>query len=227
MATKIFSLKNLGYLAYAIALLAVLAYIRFPAEKFKEYVEKTVDRKIPGRECTIGEIRYTFPAGLTLLDLSLVNEESELMPLLISRLEFSSLLWKKWRGVEFEGLIGGGSFNGTATFDTGKKNFSVDEFTAEEIDCGEVVPAFIDREMTGVLQLSMKYQADLASPLDGRGQGNISVTDGEIEFMTPVFSLEQLDFREISANFELGNSLLKLLRGKVREEIYLPSFRDR
>jgi hypothetical protein len=61
-----FSFRSLCYFAYAFLLTAVLLYVRFPAEKFKEFCEKRIEHLLPGSSCNIDHIVYRFPLSTVL-----------------------------------------------------------------------------------------------------------------------------------------------------------------
>ena len=61
MARRIFSKKNALYLCYGLVLFFALAYFRFPAEKFRQYVEWTVDKKLTDYSVRVGGVGLHFP----------------------------------------------------------------------------------------------------------------------------------------------------------------------
>ena len=61
MRHSIFSLRSLLYILYAVLLTAVLLYVRFPAEKFKQYCVGQIENLVPESTCTIKHIGYRFP----------------------------------------------------------------------------------------------------------------------------------------------------------------------
>ena len=64
MRTGSASLRWLFYCGYAVVLTAVLLYVRFPAQEFKEYCTRKAEGLFNGTKCTIGKIAYAFPFSI-------------------------------------------------------------------------------------------------------------------------------------------------------------------
>ena len=215
MAARIFSTRNLLYLLYALVLLVTLAYIRFPSEKFKEFTERVIAEQFPGSKCSIAAMDYVFPAGVSFSNVVLTDlGEEQLQPLTINRLNLTSLLPRQWLSATIDGEIAGGSLSGRLQFDRASKAVSVKGVEAEGVPCATLVAVFAERKVSGVMRLNMEYQATWPFLLKGRGAGKVSLADGGIELLTPLFSLETLQFNELGFDFEIDDTRLKVSQGQ-------------
>ena len=61
----------LFYGIYALLLVAILLYLRFPTQKFKTFCTQVLSQHLSGYECSIESLRYQFPLTLVVTNLRL------------------------------------------------------------------------------------------------------------------------------------------------------------
>lgn len=218
MVRAIFSFRTFLYFTYAVVLTAVLLYIRFPADKFKEFCERRLEYFLSDSICTIDRIAYHFPLSIVFFDLQssrTVDEKDS--KLLVNRLIVTPDLKKLLKEYAVSGEIYGGSFRLTLTVDAEAESFRLAEVQMEgfDVDAWANDYSILDRKVSGVIEFSGSYQARYDSPLEGMGTGKLVVADGSMEFLQPVLSLSTFGFSRINVDMTHENNILRLIDGEV------------
>lgn len=230
MARRIFSKKNVLYLLYGLVLFCALAYFRFPAEKFRQYIEWKADKQLTDYTLRIGAIGFRFPAKLEIFNVTVTKTDSETaVPLKLSRLQlapaFSERLASIWRTLELSGQFENGSFHGNIAIDPEKKRFALHNFNGMALSTAPLVSLFLDRSITGSLELrGVEYEAGLGEPHKGNGQGEIILRDGEMTLLTPVFAMDVLAFNEVTVVFSMASGLIDISAGTCYGKELLAGF---
>ncbi len=195
----------LSLILYTFILTAALLYFRFPAEKFKGYCETNLSKLIPGTECSIGSISYSFPWSLAAGAIKISSNKGKKQELftidqaLISP-DISALT------SQFEVKL-----NAFA----GVHNFSLilgpdeNEFTLKNIQIKDLDPSSVSflgqatkRKITGTVKghgqyhgmwKNGKYSAD--------GEGHITLMKGNFSLLLPILSLNSIDLKKFSTDF--------------------------
>jgi type II secretion system protein N len=218
MVRAIFSLRTFLYLVYAVVLTAVLLYIRFPAEKFKEFCEKRLEYFLPDSICTIDRIAYHFPLSIDFFDLQssrTVDEKDS--KLRVNRLTVTPDLKKLLRTYAVNGEIYGGSFGLILNVDGLEESFQLADLYVRgfDIEAWASDYSLLDRKVAGVIEFSGSYQARYDSPLEGMGTGKLVVADGSMELLQPVLSLSTFGFSMINVDMTHENNIVRFIDGQV------------
>lgn len=218
MVGAIFSLRTFLYFVYAAVLTAVLLYIRFPAEKFKEFCERRLEYFLSDSVCTIDRIAYHFPLSLVFFDLQssrTIDEKDS--KLLVNRLVVTPDVKKLLRTFAVSGEVYGGSFGLTLHVDAEAESFQLAEVNVTGFDVNAWANDYslLDRKVSGVIEFSGSYQARYDSPLEGMGTGKLVVADGSMEFLQPVLSLSTFGFSMINVDMTHENNTLRFIDGQM------------
>jgi type II secretion system protein N len=218
MVRAIFSLRTFLYFVYAVVLTAVLLYIRFPAEKFKEFCEKRLEYMLSDSVCTIDRIAYHFPFSLVFFDVQssrTVDEKDS--KLLVNRLTVTPDLKKLLKAYAVSGEVYGGSFGVTLNVDGQEESFQLADISVKDFDIEAWANDYslLDRKVAGIIEFSGSYQARFDSPLEGTGTGKLVVADGSMEFLQPVLSLSTFGFSMINVDMTHENNIVRFINGQV------------
>jgi len=218
MIGSIFSFRSFVYLVYAVALTAVLLYVRFPTEKFRIYCEHRLEQVLANGRCTIGEIAYHFPAAIEFRKVKIAqpqgNNNSGIM---LDRLRLSPApegFLKYW---QVDGELYTGLLSATLAVQLKEKMFQLKAISIKKADFAAItsgVPSF-QRKITGELSFSGEYKARLDQPLVGSGNGSLRLIAGTIDLMQQILTLDTIDFKEINSLWKYGDSVLTLAEGKM------------
>ena len=101
-----FSFRSLCYFAYGVLLTAVLLYVRFPAERFKEFCEKRIEHLLPGSSCNIDNVVYRFPLS-TVLETIVISRvvDGQETDMVVERLAIYPEPLQFWKAFELKGEI--------------------------------------------------------------------------------------------------------------------------
>jgi len=210
MIRSIFSFRSLAYCSYALLLTAVLLYVRFPAEKFKKYCEKRVELVLPGSTCAIDSIAHHFPLSVDFENIkiskALDGQESEMV---VDRLLISPVPLQFWRSFTVHGEIYSGLFDAALEIDRKTNSFQLDTLYAEGLDAGKIAAGIgvTEREVSGVVNFSGRYQGQSSNIGDGSGNGDVQIVSGSMSLMQPILALTTLEFEKlaVSVTYEKGS----------------------
>lgn len=223
MVHSIFSVRSLMYVMYAVLLTAVLLYVRFPAEKFKQYWVQRIENLAPDSTCTIDHIGYRFPLSATFATIRLnrVIDEQEIA-MVVDQLVISPELPQFWRSFALKGKLYSGLFAAKLTFDSRADSFQLANIQGEGLQIGNLAQSMgiTDRKISGVVQFSGDYKAPNSAPGDGIGKGLIEVTEGDFSLLQPILNLSVLGFDTVTMSVLQENGVVLLNEGEfVGKEI--------
>jgi type II secretion system protein N len=222
-----FSFRSLCYFAYAVLLTAVLLYVRFPAEKFKEYCEKRIERLLPGSACNVDHIGYSFPLSTVLENIVISRvvggQESDMV---VDRLAISPEPLLFWKAFKLKGEIYSGLFEAGLDFDTGAQTFQLENIRLEGLEAGKLAESIglTDRKISGILGFSGSYQAPNSHPSDGSGEGVVEVVTGSMALLQPILALSTIKFEKIAVGVTRENGILRFIDGELLGEELIADF---
>ena len=209
--------KHCGYVLYGIFLTAALLYCRFPSDAFRDYLQATAGRAGPRYLLSIGEVRPSLPFGLKFLQTELAPKENPDMSLFTAdSLVIRPQIWSFLQGNPgycFDCLAYDGALKGCARFE--KRGVKAPFTTSIElkdisIDNYAFLPALIGRGVKGTLGGTVTYRGQSNLFAEGTGEANIKISDGKVEFLLPVLSLESIDFKELLLRLVLEKQKIDL-----------------
>lgn len=227
MGRTIFSLRFFLYLLYGLGLTAVLLYVRFPTEKFRQFCEKRIERYLPGITCEINKVVYRFPLSAVLAQVKLTaREEEDQAGLGIQELVVTARPKTLFNGYLLDADILGGTLIAELDLDGQDNTFQLNNIALQNLDLGAVAGSLgdIEREMSGVLEYAGSYQADSNHPLHGSGKGLVKVGKGSMTLLQPVLGLSAIDFESVAMNVTQENGVVGLSEGKMNGQDIVADF---
>jgi len=217
MLNAIFSLRSFLYLLYAVVLTSVLLYVRFPTEKFILFCEHRLQQFSEGAECSISKIDYSFPLTLEFVDVRIGSSDVKSDSLKIDQLQLSPTFIGMFSSWKIKGKMYSGVVQTVLTVPFDDDFFYFKEIRCEKIDIAAVVadmPTF-ERGISGALTFAGEYKGESTHPLAGFGKGNISLENGVLHLQSTVLSLGAMDFSLISVDWEYGEGMFHVLKGRM------------
>ena len=227
MIYSMFSFRSLCYFTYAVLLTVVLLYVRFPAEKFKAFCEKRIERLLPGSTCNVEHIVYRFPLSAVLETLIIRRVvDGQEFDMVVDRLEIYPEPLQFWRAFNFKGEMYSGRFEAELDFDTRAQTFQLENIRLEDLEAGKLAESIglTDRKLSGVLGFTGRYQAKNSKPSDGTGEGVIEVATGSMALLQPILSLSTIEFEKIAVSVTREKGMLRFVDGELQGEEIIADF---
>lgn len=218
MVRTIFSLRFLMYLLYGVLLTAVLLYVRFPREKFKQFSENRFEKFLPGTVCKIDRVVYRFPLSAVMKQVTIVTAvENNQSGLVIDEFVVTARPPRFMSRFDLDGDLLAGNFAAKLNLDRLNDGFHLNDIHLRGLEVGKIVESLgiVDREMSGLVEYSGNYQAANENPLDGSGKGAVKVVDGSIGLLQPILGLSAIDFESVAMGVSQERGSINFTDGKV------------
>ena len=212
-----FSKKRVLYTAYIIGAVFFFLYYLFPSETLKQYIAYQFTQGNPSVTVTIDRLRASLPPGVKLFDVTVSHRDGGIInldSLKITPSIFSIL--GSHKSLSFKGDAYAGKINGTADVDgkSPQQKIAVDaELSEIQIQRISIVQSLAEHKLSGLLKGQVEFKNS------GRNQtatGNLSITDGRIDFTEPLLNQKFLAFKDIDANLTLKNQTLLVKRCNLK-----------
>ena len=216
--------KWFGYPIYCIILVIVLLYYRFPSEALRDHVQARANNLNTLLSLSVHRIKPWPPFWLKLgkTELTLKNKPS------ITLFKADSLLvkpraWAILQGESkycFECLAYGGDIEGCIDFKS--DNIKAPLFTAEmeakniQISNHQNLKDLIGRHADGTLYGTIHYGGEHKNLINGSGEADLKLLDGEIEFQLPILNLKTIQYNEINIDMVLKDKIINLTRFELK-----------
>ena len=227
MINSTFSIRSLMYVMYAVLLTAVLLYVRFPAEKFKQYCVQRIENLYPDQTCTIGRIGYRFPMSVTFETITLdrVSDGQE-TGIVVDLLVISPELRHFWRTFAITGKIYSGLFAGRLDLDSRAHSFQLTNIHAEGLQADVLARSLgiTERKISGVVEFSGDYKALDSDPGDGSGKGLVQIVSGSFSLLQPILNLSTLTFDKLTLRMIHDHGVVQLEEGELVGKEILADF---
>ncbi|SDO74209.1 type II secretion system protein GspN [Desulforhopalus singaporensis] len=217
MMRALFSMRTVLFFLYGLVLVIVLAYVRFPADDFKTYCEKSLADLLQAKECRIMEISYLFPAGVRLQGLTLVQPNGGAVDsFTMQSLKISPGGWNFWRSFDLDTSLYEGTATARIMLDWKGNLFQFTQIEGKEIELARWndQEQSLPRKISGLLFFSGRYSGNFSTPFEGEGKGNVIVQDSAIELQRPLLTLSLLTITEAESNLHYRGRLLSVTEGK-------------
>jgi type II secretion system protein N len=208
--------KWLGYALYAVIITAGLLYLRFPSGVIKDYLETRSERSISPFALSVGQVSLSLPFGLKLQETQVSNSASPNKVIfradrLSIRPIIGTLLGGKLK-LCFEGLAYDGVLKGCAKFDEKRLQapFSA-SIALKDIRMGKYdLRSLIGRHMEGRLDGNVAYDGKNNLLIEGSGEADLRLSDGRLQLLQPILSLDSIDFNQVSIKMALKSRKINL-----------------
>lgn len=219
MLRAIGSLRIPLYLVYGLVLTAVLVYVRFPADKFRQYCESSIERALPETSCSIDRIGYSFPATVRFAGITIGRTiDGNRSEWVIDHLAVSPATGKFMREFEVTGTLYSGVWSTRMEVDPTARQVTLKEIRLDGLDAAALTASLhgIDRKIDGKIGFAGSYRAPVDDPGGGTGQGRMVISDGSFALLQPVLSLTSIDFQQLTFETKFADRRLDILNGKVQ-----------
>ena len=208
--------KWFGYVLYALIITAGLLYLRFPSEVIKDYLETRGERSNSPFSLSVGKVSPSLPFGLKLQETQIsqsanpnkiifradrLSIKPTMGTLLVGKLNFC-----------FEGLAYDGVLRGCANFSEKSLQppFSA-SIVLKDIRMGKYdLRSLIGRHVEGRLDGTVAYNGKNNLLIEGGGEADLRLSDGRLELLQPILSLDSIDFSQVSIKMALQNRKINL-----------------
>jgi len=215
---RFFSWRTLCFAGYGLLLTVVLAWLRFPADNFRKYIERSLSKPLSGAECNIGKISYEFPVTLNLEKIKIQENRKPGSTLLsFESIKVSTTGPWFWRSTALESRLYGGEMKATVRFEWAANDFELEDIRGEGIDLlkWEGANETLQRKTAGTLSFSGNYSGSFADPLGGKGEGRWLVEKARVELLQPVLALNSLDLSTVNSKVKYEGNVVTLLDGDM------------
>lgn len=227
MMTSLFSLRNFFYFVYAVILLTILLYVRFPTDKFKVYCENQIKYYLQLDTCTIETIKYRFPLALVFKNINVEEAESrQTNTIKFTEITILARAKRFGRNFEVQGSLYGGTFQSELKIEQKGQTFLLDNITVSGIQLNQLMDSFQlnERKSQGKMNFIGMYKAPVNEPFDGTGSGNISVMNGSFHLSQKILGLSDINFKNLQFQVTHDNELIKLDAGLLMSEQFKSVF---
>jgi len=206
------------YGIYALLLVAVLLYLRFPAQKFKTFCTQVISQHLSGYESSIESLRYQFPFTLVAGNLRLqANNQAAKEVIDIQKVTLTPSL--RGRGKTFSVAITayGGTHQAILALDRGHNTFTLSKIEINGLDLAKLsgLQAQTGRAITGLLAAHGSYSGQSGQDISkGTGQGAAFIKNGTFELLYPILSLKNIDVESGEVLIKLQEQKMLLTKGK-------------
>jgi type II secretion system protein N len=213
--------RFLGYAIFFICITAVLLYCLFPSDAVVDYLQVKVQNINPSLSISIDRIRPWPLLGLRFTGVQVLHREQPKRKLfrtetLVVRPHMGSFL-KGTRSCNFRCAAYGGAVKGEASLNGSAAKALNAEVELEAIRIGEYkdLRNIIGRSVDGVLSGTVSYTGGGQRMLNGSGEANFRLVDGRIELLSPLLTLESIEYTEVTIAMVLRGKRVNLTRAKL------------
>lgn len=205
-------------LFYTLILTAALLYFRFPAEKFKIFCESNLSQLLPGTECNINKIHYSFPFSLAAETIQFSSKDSKKLELFTIEQAFIS---PNISALKSQFQVRLNAFAGVHTFSLilgpDEKEFTLQDIQLKDLDPSRIpfLGQATNRKITGSVEGSGRYHGAWKNgKYSADGEGQITLHKGSFSLLLPILSLNSIDLKEFSTDFVFQKNSLQCKDGK-------------
>ena len=211
------------YVAYTLLALGLFLYLLFPAEPFKGAVSSYLLKTFPAYQIQIGQVLPILPLGLGMDSVHISQQdrlnaridEIKLTPKFATL--FSDSKTVNFQGKAYAGTLGGNiDFNRAGSGPHTEILLKLDDIHIDKIESLQTAMA---RKLSGRLSgvITIVDQPGSADSL----KGNLELTGTRLAFSNPIIKVSEIDFNNVSADFNLNKKVFSLKRleatgGQVR-----------
>jgi type II secretion system protein N len=198
----------LGYGLFALLIAAGSLYWLFPATEVLGYMNSSMKNNQPDFSFAAAELKPWLPLRLRAKNFMVAKAPIESPVFKADTLVAGQRIFDFLRGrsvYEVEGSAYNGEFSGWLRTRPGTGRILEAEFGVHEIDLAafEYLSVLFGRHLNGILAGSVLLKSE-KTLLDGTGKMLLSVTDGRVEFLQPLFGLHEVPFKEVTFEGDLA-----------------------
>lgn len=212
--------KWIGYVAYGVLLALALLYYRFPSDAVRDYLQGSAGSVDPGLVLSIGKVAPSYDLGMRLMGVEISHQEVAKGSIFKAEsLVIRPGIWSLVRGrlkLLFKGIAYSGAIKGSAQFAEGKTRQALTlslELEKMRLDDHETLQGLVGRRVKGDLSGVISYAGRLEALMEGEGEANLTLINGQVEPQQPLLNLiKSIDFRDMGIKMALRNRRVDLSR---------------
>ena len=196
---KIFK-SRISWAIYIICAGLFFLYVLFPADMLKEYLAVRIGQTLPNLTLKMERIRPVFPPGVKLYAVSVYHQgqriaeldDLKIAPDILSL--FSATTHLAFKGQGYGGILTGGI---DITGDAPRREVAVDaDLAGIQVSRIDALGSLTTHKISGNLDATLTFNSNApGAPLIG----NLTLTEGQIEFSAPIMQQRAIDFDSIEA----------------------------
>jgi type II secretion system protein N len=204
---------RISWAIYIICAVLFFFYTLFPSDTVKEYLADQIRQTHPNLTVKISRVKPAFPPGLKLYEISVNHlgrtiadlENLKISPDILSL--FSDKTHLSFKGLGYGGTLKGGvdiikkSANREVMIDVDLVGIQVDQL--------EALGTVTTHKISGNLDGTLEFKADATHQALS---GDLTLTDGQIEFSPPILDQNVITFNTIDAELMLNGRSLTINR---------------
>ena len=215
---------------YTILLAGVLLYLRFPAEKFRLFVQNVVEDRLPEISCSIGAIGVSWPPALELRELRLTGTQGNGDVVFVDPRLTAAPVWSSLSSaVAITSAAYGGNHRLLVGVSDDESNIDLRRIEIKALNLAEF-ESFgrkLDRRITGFLDV----QGSAVVAREGfellRLEADVAISDGEMALKRPILELDTLMLETGSASVTVNGQVVAISEGKVENQSISAAFAGR
>ncbi len=204
-------------LLYSVLLLVGLLYFRFPEEKFKSHCIAYVEQIVPGMTCSISELSFALPLSVVFSDISFAEKGSSAKEQFhIEELRISPKISHLFEKYSIHAKVSKGNVKTVFSMDMASRKYAFDNIAITELQLAAVtgLETNLKRKVTGKLSVTGQFNGKFGEPLfKGSGQGDATLTEGSLQFLFPVLSMDVLGLQKLQLKLKLDTAVLAMEKG--------------
>lgn len=208
---------TLFFLSYALILIAVLLVVRFPKDTLISRLEQKIETELPGYTCDIDNIKYMYPFSVLFEGVTIIHSTTQ------AQLPFANILVTpdpKNLMSQFEASLEilGGTMKTEVILHPESRKIELPVLTISGINLKDVgfLEHQLGRGVTGIIELSGKYNGDRTDFMGGEFSGTVRLGDFQMELKRPILQTSEVVFDEVTTLFQMRNRLLEVVDGKAK-----------
>jgi type II secretion system protein N len=207
----------LSLFLYSLILTAGLLYFRFPAEKFKAYCEINLSKLMPGTECSIDRIHYSFPISLAADNIKISSKKAKKQELFTID---EALISPDFSAISSQLQVKLKAFNGIHSFslvpDPEKNEFTLKDIQVHNLDPSRIpfLGEATNRKIVGTVDGSGQYHGNWKNgKYSGDGKGQITLQKGSFSLLLPILTLNSIDLKKFTTDFVFQKNNFQCTKG--------------
>jgi type II secretion system protein N len=206
-----------GLPLYTLLLTVALLYYRFHAEELRLFCQTKLEQLLPGTHCSVGNLSYRFPLSMNLKQIDFKSRQGKKQPLCsIDQVTISPQLSSLVSHFHVDIIAWNGEHSFSLLLKQAEQQFTLEDIQLHNLDLARVpfLQETFGREITGSLSGNGTYH----STWDKKGysadaQGNMVIDNGSFSLLLPIFSLQKIDLKKLTADLVLQKNHLQLNKG--------------
>lgn len=200
------------YTVYTLTAIGVFAYFLFPSAEVAGHLAVRLEQAIPGVEISIGDVKPSLPPGLKLTDMAVYFKNDPVVDAAsLTVYPGISSLWGDDLVLHFSCDAFDGEISGDARVGKDQPGLRSVDVKLDGLQLADVtaLKRWVPHNLNGGITGSLVWQQES----NGRsGQLNLRLVDGGVEFVHPVYGLDQVNFSAVEAGLQLKNAMVTIDR---------------